>query len=364
MKRILFISQYLNRGGTEAFMMSVYRGVDKSRFIVDFLLYSNQETDYSREVKADGNRVYQITCRKKSVIAWHRELNAFFKEHFGEYQVIHFCGNSLTSIAPIFYAYKYGVPIRIIHAHSASALGLHNKILHILKRKYAGSISTHHLACSIKASQWFFGNEKTDIIKNGIDTRLYSYNTTVRTEIRNRLGITEQDVVIGHVGNFRPEKNHSCILDIYSEYHGMNPASKLMLVGTGPLMEDARIKAKSLGMEDCVMFLGERTDVADLMQAMDLFLMPSTFEGLPFVLIEAQCAGLPCVISDVISRDVCITDNVVYRSLQENAGTWAQCIEQTLSNFTRQDTSGTIDKAGYSVKDTIKYLEKIYDCHS
>lgn len=363
MKRILFISQYLNRSGTEAFMMSVYHGVDKKRFAVDFLLYSNQETDYSREVKANGNRVYQITCRRKSIIAWHRELNNFFKEHAGEYNAIHFCGNSLTSIAPLYYAYKYKVPIRIIHAHSASALGLHNKILHILKRNYARSISTHHLACSIKASQWFFGNAKTDIIKNGIDTQLYAYNATTRQEIRNRLCIAKQDVVIGHVGNFRPEKNHSFILDIYSKYHEINPESKLMLVGIGSLMDETRIKAKALGIMDSVIFLGERKDVAELMQTMDLFLMPSTFEGLPFVLVEAQCAGLPCIISDVISKDVCITDNVFYRSLQENPGTWAKKIEQTLSDFTRKDTSCIIAKAGYSVKDTIKHLEEIYDSH-
>ena len=361
MKRILFISQYLNRGGTEAFMMNVFRGIDKCRFIIDFLLYSKQETDYSHEVEKNGGRIFRVTCRKESILAWHKELNSFFKMHAKEYHAIHFCGNSLTSIAPIYYAYKYGVPVRAVHAHSSSVKGLHNRLLHILNRKYATKISTHHLACSIEAGQWFFNNTEAEIIKNGVETSHFAYNKSLRERIRTELNIKNTTKVIGHVGRFSAEKNHSFIIDVFSAYNQANPNSQLVLIGIGPLLKDAETKVKKLGIERNVLFLGERKNVAELMQAMDLFLMPSTFEGLPFVLVEAQCAGLPCVISDVISNDIRITRNIVYQSLTNDKNAWAQTIKQTLSNFTREDTSSLITKAGYSIESTIKHLENIYD---
>ena len=361
MKRILFISQYLNRFGTEAFMMSVFRGVDKSRFAVDFLLFSKQETDYSREVEAAGGRVFRVTSRRESMLGWHKQLKAFFKQHAHEYHAIHFCSNSLTSMAPIYYAHKYGIPVLVVHAHSSSARGLHNRVLHRLKRNYVRSITTHHFACSTEAGKWFFGNSPSVVIKNGVETPRYRYDEQMRAKVRMALNIPDDATVLGHVGRFSVEKNQTFILDIFATYINTHAGAKLMLVGNGPMLEEMKQKAQSLGIQDDVLFLGERSDVNELMQAMDLFVMPSTFEGLPFVLVEAQCAALPCVISDVISRDICITPNVTYQSLEQSAEVWAKTIEDVLGAYARQDTSAIIAKAGYSIADTIRYLEGVYE---
>lgn len=361
MKRILFISQYLNRFGTEAFMMSVFRGVDKSRFAVDFLLYSKQETDYSREVEAAGGRVFRVTCRRESMLAWHRELKAFFKAHASEYHAIHFCSNSLTSMAPIYYAHKYGIPVLAVHAHSSSSSGLHNRVLHRLKRGYVKRITTHHFACSTEAGKWFFGDSPSVVLKNGVEMPRYRFDEAVRQRVRQSLGIAGDAPVLGHVGRFSVEKNQSFILDVFADFRLRHSGAKLMLVGNGPMHEEIKDKARSLGIAEDILFLGERSDVNELMQGMDLFVMPSTFEGLPFVLVEAQCAGLPCVISDVISKDICITENVSYQSLQQCATEWSATIGKVLDGYVRKDTTSVIAKAGYSIADTIKYLEKVYD---
>lgn len=361
MKRILFISQYLNRNGTEAFMMNVFRGIDRDRFAIDFLLYSWNETDYSKEVEASGCKVWRVPCRKESPYMWHKSLNSFFKKHAKEYYAIHFCGNSLTSIAPIYYAYKYGVPVRIVHAHNSSASGMHNRILHKLKCNYVKCISTHHFACSTLAAKWFFGNSKNSvIIKNGIDTNRFQFNIDSRRRMRSMLSIDDKTKVIGHVGRFVHEKNHRMIVNIFNEYNKTNVDCVLLLVGIGPLMDEVKKQASELGITDKILFLGERNDVNDIMQAMDIFLMPSYFEGLPFVLIEAECSGLPCVISDVINKDISITPNVTFLSLNETPKYWAGIINDKLKSYERTDCSRFITKAGYSISDTINYLEQIY----
>lgn len=360
MTKILFISQYLNRAGTESFMMSVFRGIDRTRFQIDFLLYTTLETEYSREVEAAGCKVHRVTSRRESPLRWYIELNKFFKTYGHEYHAVHFCGNSLTSIAPLWFAYKYGIPVRIAHAHNSSCRGLHNKILHLLKRGIARRITTHHFACSTLAAKWFFGKHPARIISNGIEVKRFTYDESSRHTKRRELGIYESQKVIGHIGRFVDEKNHTFILDIFGEYVKQSPHAVLMLVGNGPLMLEVEAKATAMGISHNVMLLGERCDVAQLFQAMDLFLMPSTFEGLPFVLIEAQAAGLPCLISDVINRDICMTEGVSYLSLKDSPEVWGQRAQELLDSHVRKDTYSEIAAAGYAISDTIRQLESIY----
>lgn len=360
MPKILFISQYLNRNGTEAFMMSVFRGIDHMRFQVDFLVYTPLETDYTREVEAAGSTVHRVTSRRESPLRWYRELNTFFRQHGREYHAIHFCGNSLTSIAPLWFAYQYGIPVRIAHAHNSSCRGLHNKVLHWLKRGLARRITTHHFACSTLAARWFFGDSPAQIISNGIDVRRYTYDEALRRTKRRELGIDDRTRVVGHIGRFVAEKNHTFILDIFGEFVKQTPNAILMLVGNGPLMPEVVAKAEAMRITHKVLLLGERSDVAGLFQAMDLFLMPSTFEGLPFVLIEAQAAGLPCLISDVINRDISLTQEVSYLSLDQSPAVWAERAQQILDTHVRRDTYTDIVEAGYAISDTIRQLESIY----
>lgn len=361
MKRILFISQYLNRAGTEAFMMNVCRGIDHRKFQVDFLLYSQNETDYSREVEASGGKVWRVSSRRESPLRWYRDLNRFFKLHANEYAAIHYCGNGLTAIAPIVFAYLYKVPIRICHSHNSSSDGFHNKVLHLLQRGLARKLSTHHFACSTLAAKWFFGKAPAVIIKNGIDTERFAFDRRVRQEVRQTLGIEGDASVIGHVGRFEPEKNHVFILEVFAAYVKSHPTARLMLVGVGSLLAAVKEQAQKLGVDKNVMFMGERSDVPWLLQAMDAFLMPSLFEGQPFVLIEAQCAGLPCFISDTINKDICLTENVVTLPLSLPPAQWAERMSETMVAYQRKDECNAIKERGYSITSTIAYLESVYD---
>lgn len=361
MKRILFISQYLNRAGTETFMMNIFRGIDHSRFMVDFLLYSRNVTNYAREVEAAGCHVWRVPSRRDSLVGWYLSLYMFYKHHARDYEAIHFCGNVISAIAPIAFAYLFRIPIRISHSHSSSASGWHNKVLHLIHRGLARRITTHHFACSTLAAKWFFGNSPAVIVNNGIDALLFAYNVQVRKMVRESLELSPSTILFGNVGRFQSEKNHTFLLDIFSAYIDKNSNAKLMLIGTGALMDEIKEKAAQLGISNKTLFLGERSDVPQLLQAMDLFLMPSTFEGQPFVLIEAQCAGLPCLISDVINQDICLTDNVERCSLRQQAVEWAAKAESMLTGFCRKDESKVIEQKGYAIKQTIAYLERVYD---
>ena len=361
MKKVLFISQYLNRAGTETFMMNVFRGVDHSRFQVDFLLYNWVQTVYSLEVEAAGSKVWRVPCRRESPIKWYCSLNKFFKSHAQEYSAIHFCGNGLTAIAPIVFAYCYGVPVRISHSHSSSSEGLHNKLFHILQRGIAKRLTTHHFACSTLAAKWFFGNSPAVIIKNGIDIQKFAFDNERRSQVRFQNNIKPTTKVIGHIGRFEAEKNHAFLVDVFAEYCRLQPDALLMLVGKGSLMDAIKEKAERLSIGDKVCFMGERSDVSELLQAMDLFLMPSTFEGQPFVLIEAQCAGLPCLISDVINQDICLTNNIHRYSLKRTVEEWAAEIVAMLASSQRESGHKMIEQKGYSIAGTISYLEKVYD---
>ena len=342
-------------------MMGVFRGIDHNRFQVDFLLYSREETDYSREVEAAGCRVWRVPSRRESPIRWYRSVYTFFKEHSEDYVAIHYCGNGLTAIFPIIMAYSFHVPIRIVHSHNSSSKGFHNQLLHVLQRGVAKRLTTHHFACSSLAAKWFFGNSPATIIRNGIDAQNFAFNEQIRHEVRKQQDIAPTTTVIGHVGRFGEEKNHAFLLEIFAEYLKIQPSALLLLVGVGPLMDNVKNKAESLGISNMTRFLNERSDVNRLMQAFDLFLMPSTFEGQPFVLIEAQCAGLPCLVSDIINDDICLTANVRKHSLKQSAADWAQQIPDMLGSYKRKDESHTIKDKGYSTLSTIQYLEDVYD---
>ena len=361
MTHILFISSALNRAGTETFMMNVFRHIDPKRFHVDFLIFSKEDTDYTREVEKSEHKVWRIVSRRDGALQYYKELKQFFRLHGKDYHAIHWCGNSLSSMAPIFYAWKYGVPVRIVHAHSSSAAGWHNRFLHKLHRKFVARITTHHLACSSAAAKWFFPNDKDAIIiNNGIDVEKYQYNPTVREKVRAELGITDGTIVLGHVGRFCAEKNHTFLLDIFNSFLTLQNKAILMLIGKGELENEVKNKADELGISSHILFMGERSDVPNLLQAMDCFVLPSIFEGLPFVLVEAQAAGLPCFVSAAVNRDITLTPHIFYESIDTPPATWANKIYSCIKECVRTDTSRCLEKAGYSIMASIKKLENLY----
>jgi len=360
MTRILYVTSSLAHDGTQTFIMNVYRKLDREKFRADFLLTNGKETDYSREVVQYGSKIYVTPSRKSGPVIFYLSLIRFFRQHHNDYQAIHFCYGSLTSIAALYLAYRFRIPVRIMHSHNSSVVGMHNKVLHWLHRPLVSRLVTHRLACSEKAGRFFFMSKPFTVMFNGIDVQLYSYSTEKRLKIRQELGIPEGCVVIGHVGRFVEVKNHSFILDVFVEYLKANNNARLLLVGVGELMDQMKEKTVRLGIDKNVTFMGLRLDVADLMQAMDCFLMPSLFEGLPFVIVEAQAAGLPCFISDVIDRGVDMTGNINFLPLKSSASEWANSIGSKLKQFRRTVTDNKIITAGYDISSTTQMLEAMY----
>lgn len=368
MKRVLQIMGGLKRGGLETFAMNIYRSIDRSEIQFDFLLTQVVGGDYEEEAKSMGANIYHLPARNKGYKAYRKALDDFFREHH-DYIAIHEHISSLTSIEPAYYAKKYGIPVRIFHSHSSSiqkSLRLHwvHTILHYLNKPKVHSYATHYLGCSDKALDWMYKytgvRSRALMVNNGIDCEQYAFKKNVRAEVRKEFSIDADDFVIGHVGRFIPLKNQGFLVDIVDELHKTMSSAKLLLVGEGDTMDEIKAKVSDKGLEKSVIFTGVRSDVARLMQAMDIFVMPSWFEGLPVSLVEAQAAGLPVVASESISHDSDITENILFKSINESVEEWVESIVKWKEKCGRPNNIEKIKKAGFDSKTTVKQLVKIY----
>jgi glycosyltransferase involved in cell wall biosynthesis len=215
------------------------------------------------------------------------------------------------------------------------------------------------IACSKEAGNWLFRDKEFVVLNNAIDVDKYIYNEKVRLHQRANNNLSSH-LVIGHVGRFSEQKNHKFVVDIFYEVCKQQKDAMLMLVGTGELEQEIKEKIFSLGLQDNTIFMGNRSDVNELMQAMDIFILPSLFEGLPLVGIEAQATGLPCVVSDTVSKDVKITPNVSFMSLESAPSEWAECILNMSKNTVRANTRSDIISSGYDIKSVVMQLERTY----
>lgn len=360
MKRILYISHFLNVAGTESFMMNTYRRLDRQRYAVDFLIFDSAETDYTREVTANGDRLYRLPSRRDGLRKYLSALRDFFAQHAAEYDVVHWCTGNLSTIAPIAMAKRYGIPIRIAHAHSTSCVGWHNQLLHRLNKYRIDGLCTERLACSTAAADFFYGKRKSTIIRNGIETDRYAYHPAIRAEVRQSLGIADGEKVIGHVGRCDRVKNHHRLLEVFATAVKMGVADRLLMIGQGETETEIQAQIEALGIAERVIWIRQSREVNRYMQVMDIFVMPSVFEGLPFVLVEAQAAGLPCVLSDTIQSDSRINSNVIFLPLTETDTVWAEAIRR-FTTEERIDRVKTVQDAGYDIQTTIQQLEKIYN---
>lgn len=360
MFKILFVSGSLSQNGTEMFMMNVLRGIDKNNFHIDFCIFSNEITPNRLEAESFGCKVYVLPSRREYPIKSIVENYKFIKKYAKEYDVVHWNGGNLSSIIGFVLYKHFDIPIRIVHAHSSSSVGFHNKLLHTLHREFIGFFCTHYFACSIKAAKYFYKSKPFFIIRNGIDVVKFDYNNQIRNDVREEFEIPVDAQVFGHVGRFDDNKNHSFLLDIFANYCVNNKDAFLLLVGHGETFDDVVRKISDLGLSHKVILTGIRNDVNRLLQAMDCFVMPSKFEGMPFVLIEAQCSGLPCFVSDSIDNDVDITGNVKFLPISNGAQFWSKIICDDLMRFVRKSQIKIVEDKGFSLKSTVEYLEKIY----
>ena len=361
--RVLHVITGMGSGGAEAFIMNMFRNIDNKQVVFDFLLRS-EENMYEDEIKALGGKIYITPSYPKKFISNYIQTKKILKEH-PEYKILHIHGNAFIYITALLIAKSKQIPCRIMHSHSTDTGRPIYRIVHIInKLLFMDFLVTDRFACSNKTGKWMFGNRSFLKINNGIDVDKFIYNEAMRERIRKEYNIGENTVLVGHVGRFLKVKNHSYIVDIFNEYVKQNENSKLMLIGEGPELNTIKKKVENLEIENKVIFLSKINNVNEMMQAMDIFIFPSIYEGLGIVNIEAQTASLPCIISDRIPRESIITDLVEVKSIDLDPKEWAISIDKNLKSNTRRNMKKVIENSGYSSKMSAKTLEDFYKEHS
>ncbi len=360
MVRVLQVFGILNRGGAETMIMNYYRNINRDNIQFDFVVNFKDEGAYESEIRELGGRIFRMPRFKgynllSFVLAWYKLL----KEH-REWQAIHIHNFKVAGlIFPIAKLLKRGV--RVVHMHTANpTYTASRRIGYEMTKALANSYSTRLLACSNEAGECYYGKRKFSVINNAIDVDRFSFDENRRNTIRKEFNFQDNHFVLGHVGNFSAVKNHKFIIEIFSEVYKQDNRARLLLVGDGGLFEEIKELVKSKGLTEVVIFTGSRGDVADLMMAMDSFIFPSHFEGLPVTIVEVQASGLPAFISDVITKEVVVTDLVHTLPLSEGAKAWADRVLQYERSGKRDNFKEQIVASGYDVANNIKQLEQIY----
>lgn len=357
--RVLHVLQRMEAAGVQTLLMSIYRNLDRDKVQFDFLVHYKEDQFFDREIEAMGGRIYKLSVREDyNIIKYLRELKRFFSEH-DEYKIVH----GHMPILGAFYlraAYKAGVPVRIAHAHTDRHSNNLKGTVAALAKSFYPVYANHYFACSDSAGKYIFGERNYMIIRNAIMTERFAYQKNIRFRVREALGV-ENKFVIGHAGRFAAEKNQLFLIDVFAEIVNIRPQSVLLLAGEGELHEKLAQKVCDLGLDDKVRFLGVRSDINELYQAMDAFVFPSIYEGLGIVSIEAQASGVLTFCSDAIPQEANISPVFIRIPLSKHAAEWAQIIvEQCEHRQPRKDISQYIIEAGYDARQLANRLQNFY----
>lgn len=375
MYKILFaFGQHFEKGGTEAVMMTIFRNIDHSLFSIDFLEMADSEdtSDEARFILENGSHIYYIPRRGTDLKKHQQALQSFFKEH--TYDIVH-SHMDAAGEEILYYAKKFGIKHRISHSHNTNHLADPHCLKDHLHRLYVDmeklmlrAHGTAFVGCSKEAGMWLFGprictSDKYLVLNNAIEVDRYTYSPDIRTKLRQEFRFTESDYVIGHVGRFEYQKNHDKLIDIFAAYRTRNTNAKLLLIGVGSLMEDIRNKVHDLGLESSVTFAEKRNDVPHLLSAMDIFVMPSRFEGLSIALVEAQASGLYCLTTNTVSPDSDVSGNVQFIDSKDSVTSWISCLDREFtfpSIADRREPQNTIRANGFDAVTNIRSLESFY----
>lgn len=359
--RVLQIIGIVAGGGVEAVIMNYYEHIDRTKVQFDFIVHNDNKIDITQKVEAMGGRVYKVTPYYKNPIAFMHGIYKVIKDH--HYRIVHSNMNTLSAFS-LFAAWAAGVPVRILHNHSTSSPGeTKRNIMKFILRPFARLFANHYLACSQLAGEWMYGRKMMDsgkvtIVNNAIDLKKYAFNPQKRELLRKELGLTDE-FVIGHVGRFMFQKNHEFLIDIFAEAYKQNSHMALLLVGDGPLRPAVEEKVRKMGLTNHVKFLGLRNDVQNLYHVMDLFVLPSHYEGLPVVGVEAQANGLPCLFSTKVTKEAHLTHLAQFWDLEKGASKWAK--EIISIKCERNKKAGEeLRQAGFEIDKEAEKLVKFY----
>lgn len=353
-KRILQVVTYMGRGGIETMLMNYYRHMDRSKVQFDFLVHRDFAGDFDEEILSLGGKIYRVRPMNPLNPGYWHDLLTFLRTH--PYEIVH-CHLNFKSGIVLAAAKLTGVPVRIAHAHTASMENDWTQIPRKIMRTLIAPNSTAMFACSQNAGQAVFGKHPFRFFPNAMDAAAFRYQEFVRSIKRLELDLADAFTVM-HVGRFSAEKNHRFLLDVFARLREAEPNAKLVLIGDGALRKEMEETANRMFPEDAVSFLGVRGDIPELLQAADVFAFPSRFEGLPVTMIEAQAAGLPCVMSDTVT-DECIVTDLVTRLPITDPEAWADEILKK-RDAVRTDRLADIQAAGYDIKTAAEKLTQFY----
>lgn len=358
MTRVVHYGLSTNRGGIETYILRLAQHVDPSEFRFDFVHNDMGAPCYQRELSDMGSRFYPITPRRTSPRTNRRELDELFARE--QFDIFHCHINTLSYVEPIRAALRHGCEV-IVHSHNSGASkSLVTNVLHRLHARTLPRSRVHRVAVSKLAGDWMFGEgDQFLVINNGVDTGRFAFSEESRRRLRSELGLGDK-FVIGNVGAFLYAKNHEFLLRVFAEALKLRPSSALVLVGAGDLEAAVRRHVKELGLSDHVHFLGTRTDVPDLMSAMDAMVFPSRYEGFPLAVLEAQASGLRCWISDAITSEVEVTDGCSLLPLDAPPSAWAQTIVSDSLSVERLDAHARVKAAGFDVQTAMQKIVDLY----
>lgn len=357
---VIYYNSTLLKGGTDTYMLEVIRNINKEKFQVDVIIKDGDIVDevMLEQLKSFGSNVF---LAKGSFAKRMLFIRNFFKTTKGKYQVCHINATSQGTGIISYFAKKNGkIPKVIFHSHMGgndhkpSAV---DKIGARLMFKHSDKFAS----CSGEASKFMYGKDANHaiILNNSVDTEKFKFNKFIRDKLRNELNISNDDFVILHVGRFAPQKNHKQLLSIFSEVLKLEPKAKLILIGDGILFEETKELAKTLEIENSVLFLGLKNNVNEFMSMADCFVMPSIHEGLPIVAVEAQANGLPMILSSNISTETKLADNVEFIDLDAPLETWAKLALES-KKHKRHSNCNLLKNLGFDKSSAIKIVEKLY----
>lgn len=353
----------LSEGGIESVAMNLQHYLISRGHAVDFVCHGEEKGIYEEEAKKRGSNIYHIPVKSENLIGTIKQFSSILQRN--KYDVVHSHMNATGGIY-LQIAKKYNIPVRVAHSHASSMKAFTTSKLHglinFLEKSRTIKFSNIRIACSNEAGRWLFGTHSYTVVLNAVDVEKFSYNPEIRSEVRETLGITEHQLVAIHVGGFVNYKNHEFLIKVFSDLKDTKQKILLYLVGDGEYHQKIEDWIKKSGLEKTVIMLGRRTDVNNLLQAADVFLLPSTSEGNPVALAEAATAGLHCIVSDQVSKDIVpyfpeIQIDYLPINSEESADLWRHKILEKTDRIDYRDKY----KCKLSSDEMGKIIEELYN---
>lgn len=360
--RVLQVVPNMHAAGLETLIMNMYRNIDRSKVQFDFLVHYEERFFYDDEIEKLGGKIYRLSFRNDgNMVKYLKGLENFFSEH--KYSIVH---GHMASTACFYLgiAKKHNVPIRILHSHNTSTERTFKGFIKYQLLRCSTIFANQYFACGELAGKFLYKNKDFTVIHNAISLETFKPDNNERKSLRNELGIDDK-FVIGHIGRFNTQKNHKFILDVFERFHIQMPHSQLVLVGEGELEKEIKNRVKEKGLSDCISFLGVRKDINAIYNMLDVFILPSLFEGLPVVGVECQAAGCRTLISDKVSKEIQLTSLVEFLPVEGDLAVdiWCEKLKECVRNKNNISINNVREKmknSGYDITKEALNLVTIY----